>query len=57
MMPLNRLCVARTIDTGNSQADRVRPNVTSAERLFHDLMQHLLDFEFAGGLKVGAARV
>ena len=52
---LNRLCVARSIDTGNPQANRVRTDVAGIECLLHDLVQHFLDLELAGGLEVGAA--
>jgi hypothetical protein len=46
--------IGRAIDSGHAKADRVRPNVALPECVLHDAMQDLFDFEFAGGLEVGA---
>ena len=53
--PLDDRGIVRTVDPGDAQADGGRANVEAADRLLHHVVEHLLDFELADRLQVGAA--
>ena len=49
------VAIVRPIDARDAQTDRRRYDAAFANRLVHHVVEHLLDFELAGRLEVGAA--